>query len=224
MEEKKQKKNIILNILAISLIIIFALLVVTLIFFNGGLGNQKKDSIIKYLNNKYGDGDWKIVKEEKLEIENHEEVLFRSKYASNGDRYTISTSYLDGGCFNIHDYSAQTQTEITGLDGFLPTYYSIKYDLKYVMNTSTKAKYSNDDDFSELSERLEYVFDYLYPYTDSKYYGEGLDSLGKYDSRKMFDTSFLPNYQRIPEFSEWINDIGEHYSGKRQKESRWSFE
>ena len=180
--------------------------------------NIKKDEdLIVYLNNKYGNGSWHIIKKEALQTKNHEEILFRSEYDYDGYRYTISSSYLGNKIFNIH-----VRHESILRDGFLPTYYSIKYNLNYKLNTSTKAENSNEDDFSELCEKMDYVFDYLYPYTDYKFYGEGFENLSEYDSYEMFGHIFT-DYHRIPEFSEWINDIGEYYSGKRQK-SRWSFE
>jgi hypothetical protein len=231
MENNKGKKRALGLIIAIIIIIVLILLVGFLININNiyNIHNiryveldshgkvlepdiKKDEDLIVYLNNKYGNGSWHIIKKEALQTKNHEEILFRKEYDDDGYRYTISSSYLGNKIFNIH-----VRHESILIDGFLPTYYSIKYNLNYKLNTSTKAWYTNEDEFSELSERLEYVFDYLYPYTDSEYYGKGLDSLGKYDSHKMFCTNFLPNYQRIPEFSEWINDIGEYYSGKRQK-------
>ncbi len=158
--------------------------------------------VIGYLNSKYGNGNWQIVKMENLKKRNHKDEFLKSEYIGDGTRYTISSSYLGNNKFNVYDYDKKIY------DMFLPTYYSIKYNLYYKLCTTTTSELTNRDDFSEFYKRITYILLYHYPYVSAKYDGE---TISDYLVQEFFYDKKLPDFHKIPELTEVIESIEEKY-------------
>ncbi|MBR6034006.1 MAG: hypothetical protein IKP28_04655 [Clostridia bacterium] len=207
------------KILIILLIIIFIAVTAIIICTT----NTKQNIAIEYLNTKYGDGDWKIISKTQYVYKNTEEVIFRKEFLTDGVIFTISSSYLDGNYFHLY----VNKDNMVTTDCFLPTYYSLKYNLEYDLDT---------ENFTELIEKMIYITDYHYPYEDYVY-----DSNGWYwEKPKCLISTFLmgsfyspisvqisptrekvldiiPDNQSVPELEEIIQLIENYYSNGRLK-------
>lgn len=207
------------KILFILLIIIFIVIAILFIYRK----NNKQDIAIEYLHNKYGDGNWKIISETPYTYKNTEEVLFRKEYITDGVIFTISSSYLDGNHFHLY----VNKNNMVTTDCFLPTYYSLKYNIEYDFDTNN---------YSKLIEKMVYITDYHYPYHDYEYKSSGW----YFEKPKCHITSFLmesfydpisvqtsptkekvldivPDNQCIPELEKIIQFIENYYSNGRLK-------
>ena len=209
--------------LIITGLIILIILVIIFIIFSL---DSKQKIAIDYLNSKYGNGEWKIIAVENYVYRNNSEVLFSQEYIQDGVILTVSSSYLDDNPFHIY----VNENNIVTTDCFLPTYYSIKYNVDYKFNITPNEK----DDFSELINKMTYISSYHYPYEDYEHTSNGW----YFDKPKCLITSFLmesfydpisvktsptkekvldiiPNNQRIPELEEIIQLVEEYYSSGR---------
>ncbi len=209
-----KNKKIVL-VLVMTIFIVIAITIYT--------NNDKHRVAIEYLNNKYGDGDWKIISKEPYVYKNTEEVIFRKEYITDGVIFTISSSFLGNNYFHLYVNDSNMVTT----DCFLPTYYSMKYNLKFEPSM---------DDFSELINKMIHITDYHYPYSDYIYSSNGWHSEKPKCRINLFlMTSFynpisvqkspkkekvldiIPDNQEIPELNKIIQLIEEYYSSGRLK-------
>lgn len=209
---------------------LIVILCLGLIMITGCSSTKKKEDIaITYLNSKYGNGNWKIISKEDYIYEDNSEILFSSKYKKDGFKFLISSSYLDNESFYLYVNKENMVTD----DYFLPTYYSIKYDIKYDYSENNIKDYNYD----EFVVKMAYITTYHYPYNDyiCTSFGEWMlkkpkcmiDSflMESFFSPKFIQTSpkkekildIIPDNQRIPELSDIIELVENYYSSGRLK-------
>lgn len=209
----------------IILIILLFILVILTSFLQSSDG-YKQNIVIKYLNKKYGDGDWNIVSKE--EFAYYTGAGLSNWYQLDGERYVVSSSFTNNKPFHIYLNESNMITD----DCFLPTYYSIKYGINYEFNTEINEK----DNFDELIKRMVYITDYHYPYKDWEWSSSGwhfnrpkciIDNFlmeGFYQPlsvqkspKKEKEPDVIPDNQRIPELKEIIYIIEQFFSSERLK-------
>ena len=201
------------KILIVLLIIIFITVAIIIIFRIKN--NYSKENIaIEYLNTKYGDSDWKIISKTQYVYKNTEELIFKKKYITDGVIFTISSSYIDGNYFHLY----VNKNNMVTTDCFLPTYYSLKYNIEYEFDT---------DNFSKLIDKMGYIINYHYPYQDyskenpcitSFYVQSFYDPISVQISpvkEKVLD--IIPDNQCIPELEKIIQLFEDYYSYGRLK-------
>ena len=196
--DSKRKIEIIIAVILIIGALVWGVFMVMMPIINKS--GTKQIDIIEYLNNKYGNGDWKITEVKDLQRKNHEEVLFRSEYTSDGERYKVSSSYLGNQTFNIHTFYGRIYE-----DGFLPTYYSTKYNLTFELNTLIKAEHTTNDSFPDFYKRIKYIIDYHYPYTKNNGY------VSEFNIQQFFLADNLPDFHHLPELDEIVYHIEQKY-------------
>ncbi|SFA84954.1 hypothetical protein SAMN05216249_103155 [Acetitomaculum ruminis DSM 5522] len=187
--------------------LIIIILIPAIIYFS--YLQVRKYLVIRYLNQKYGDGDWKIIACEKVIVTAG--GGFNTYETQDGVKYTVASSYIEGKSFHIY-----IRDFIIHEDDFLPTYYSIKYNLDY--------HFSNDD-FWDISYRIAYITCYHYPYQDDDYTNkEGPNSFVdayafynfKIEDRKP-KPDVIPDKGRIPDIKEIIEGLENYYCAGRKR-------
>ena len=168
--------------------------------------NNDKMSIMSYLEQKYGDGNYKVVKIRKQYSKNEG---FFTGYDVSGYNYEIKSDYMEN-TFIIHINNISSNIYS---DYFLPVYYSEKYNLDYELY------YEYDDrtketqyDFDELEE---YIRNNITAKTDD-FTTENFeieDICRNYDVQYSSNYLIIPeDYGRIPSMDELIDLLIEYYN------------
>lgn len=212
-------------------IIVFLLIVIVIVIagiIKGGNPFVSKSSIaLKYLNKKYGDGNWEILSSEDYYYRNGSPTLFSKEFIKDGKKFKVSSSYLNGKYFYIYVNDSNMVTN----DYFLPTYYSIKYNLNYEEDPNPE-RYTHTD----LVDMIIYITLYHYPYDDAVFESSGwyfekpycrIDThlVESFFSPISIQTSpkrekvldIIPDNGSIPDIKDIINSIEEYYSSGRLK-------
>lgn len=213
-----------------KIIIVVAALIILLmssiIFLKLNTGNKEKIAI-NYLNKKYGNGGWEILKSEDYYSENSTESLFSKKYKRDGKKLKIKSTYINNKYFYLYVNDKNMVTD----DYFLPTYYSIKYNLNYEDDPDPLS----EDNF-DLVEKMVYISTYHYPYKDYKnsssgwYFNKPNCDINVYLMSSFFSPisvhtspkkekvlDVIPDEGRIPELSEIIKLVENYYSSGRTR-------
>ncbi|SFB17311.1 hypothetical protein SAMN05216249_11195 [Acetitomaculum ruminis DSM 5522] len=211
------KKILINKYIKIPLIIVCFISIICFSFFQ-----IRRLIVINYLNNRYGDGDWKIVacKDTYYTSEGCFFTLFR-RQKKDGVRYEITSSYTQNKPFCIF-----IKGFIIENDEFLPTYYSIKYKLKYIIWEDT----GFDNDFEELEGKIKFINDYHYPFKDyvSNYDDFYINNCATalyipemYGNEDTYDTfkDLFKNNKKVPDLSETIDILEKCYCSYRKRNS-----
>lgn len=167
--------------------------------------NISRNAISEYLNNKYGNGNFKV-------------KGYHKRY-----RQDLFNSYFDGYCFNVEtDYmdkpfmvctAAESSISINE-DYFLPVYYSLKYNFDYVLEYSILFRKYRDD-FREFNE-------YVEQQAKSMFLANTKKSLHAYELYKSYfspnSLTYESNYYiiddhlgRIPTMDELIEAFAAYY-------------
>ena len=220
------KKN---KIIAAFIIVIFIIIII--IDASYRLTNRnpinKEQLAINYLNSKYGDGEWRIIDNQDYYYKDNSFHLFGDDYTKDGIILKITSSYINNNYFYLYVNESNMITR----DFFLPTYYSIKYNLDYEVEPK-----EGKIDYSKLDKRMEYISTYHYPYKDYKDSSEGWYFNKPYCDintflmhsyyfpisiqtapKKAKVLDIIPDEQRIPEVNEIIKLVEDYFSSGRTR-------
>ncbi len=221
-EKKKTPKHKNKKILYFGGIALLLVVIVIAILSLGGSFVSKEQLVLNYLKQKYGDGNWVITSSEPVTYMTRDGFVERTH--DGGNKYTVTSSYIDNKSFHIR----LGKSNIIEDDFFLPTYYSVEYNLDYEFGT---------DHFDDLIDRMVFVTEYHYPYKDWVFsFSWRCDHdgpkcrIGSYEMGGVFDAisvtyspnpskdpDIIPDIQRVPELEEMIGIIEQYYSSDRLK-------
>lgn len=184
--------------------------------------------VMKTLNNRYGNGHWKITKREYWLSEVSTGPW--SHLQLDGKRFTVTSDYTGGKPFHVYVGARHFVT----CDCFLPTFYCIKYGVDYEFSEEKREK----DSFQKLAKKIGWICRYHYPYPDDKnyfttgYWGikDGYNTVHEYEASSLWnppivksspekgiEPDLIPNEGRVYELSESIEMIEKYYCFSRKK-------
>jgi len=157
--------------------------------------------LIKTLNERYGNGNWKILSS----IKNLEEYLegFVKRIEMEGRVYTLTSDLTKGQSFCVVVGRGHFVTS----DFFLPTYYAVKYGV----DCDFKAC-----DYSKLQEKIKWICKYHYPYRNPSITCSDIASLWdptevEYFPQKRIAPDLIPKEGRVYELEEVIGLLEKQY-------------
>ncbi len=148
--------------------------------------NNDKMSMMTYLEQKYGDGNYNVVK---IRKQYSKADGFFTGYDVSGYNYEIKSDYMEN-TFIIH---INNISSYISSDYFLPVYYSEKYNLDYELY------YEYDDRTKETHYDFDELEEYIRNNIKTKTEDFATEKVEIEDICRNYDVQYNPNYIIIPE-------------------------
>lgn len=167
--------------------------------------NNDKISIMSYLEQKYGDGNYKVVK---IRKQYRKADGFFTGYDVDGYNYEIKSDYME----NIFIIHISNGSSYISSDYFLPVYYSEKYHLDYELY------YEYDDRTKETHYNFDKLEEYIRNNITAKTEDFATENFEIEDICRNYDVQYSTNsliipedYGRIPSMDELIDLLIDYY-------------